>query len=135
DRIILIDQGKDTGRTDSKREQMVKLLLPQLTSLDSDMGNNIVQALKEIGEYATPYLIEQLKRQPAEIVRVRIIDVFGYVHDPRALEIILSLVADRSQEVFYRVKLALHHYSQQSECIPGVINLVLYNSQDYVADR
>src|SRR5207253_837233 len=43
--------------------------------------------------------------------------------------------ADRSQEVFYRVKLALHHYSQQSECIPGVINLVLYNSQDYVADR
>jgi len=133
---LLIEQGKDAANgAGNRRENVVKLLLPQLSSIDTDMSNNVVQTLKEIGEFATPYLIDQLKRQPAEIVRVRIIDVFGYVHDPRALETILSFVADQSQEVFYQVKFALHHYSQQPECISGVIRLVLYNSHDDVANK
>ncbi|HEU5228166.1 MAG TPA: HEAT repeat domain-containing protein, partial [Ktedonobacteraceae bacterium] len=129
---ILIDQGSETN---SRQEKVLRLLVEQLASIIPGIGDNVVLILQGIGQAATPYLLDQLKRQPAEIVRLHSIAIFDHVRDPRALDALLSLVADQSQEVFYQVKLALHHYAQQPGCIAGVIKLVLYHTRDYVAFR
>jgi len=127
-----------TGETKQSREKLVVVVLQGLGSEDKALGNNIVEVLREVGEFATPYLLERLLHHQLEpIARRRIVEVFSYVRDQRALEALLLLVADPSDVVFNQVKFALQHYARQyPECIIGLIKLVLdNNNSNEVADR
>jgi len=131
---------------------VVNMLIKSLSSSDEMMSYNVAQVLQEIGPAATPYLLEQLHRQPAEIsvaagrspgtptmwspaeiVRVRIVEILKNVGDPRALPDILHLLADPSLLVQQQVASALRIYSPAS--IPGLIDLVLANASEIVAER
>jgi len=119
--------------TDGRWEKVIESLLWYLSSRDEMAGRNVVQTLQEIGEAATPRLLEQLNSQASEIVRVRVVEVLRVVHDPRALPHLLRLVADPVPAVQQQVAGTLHAYAPES--IPGLIELVLSSVSESVADR
>jgi HEAT repeat protein len=118
---------------DSKGEKVVELLLRHLASRDDMMVRNVVQTLQEIGPAATSRLLMQLESQPSEIVRMRLVEVLGVVHDPRALPRLLRLVADPALAMQQQVAIALRAYAPES--IPGLIDLVLRSPDEPVATR
>ena len=126
-----------TDETKQRLEKIVGLLLSYLESPDKALGNNVVEVLKEVGEFATPYLLQHIQRSQLEpITRRRIVEVFSYVRDPRALDELLRLVADESDEVFHLVKFAFQHYAiRYPVCIPRLIELVLDHPRKDVAAR
>src|SRR5260370_15405602 len=109
------------------------MLIHYLSSGDEVLAGNTVQTLQQIGPTATAYLLGQLKQEPAEAVRLRILEILKTVHDPDALSAILRLVADQSLHVLQQVTNTLHSFG--SESIPGLINLVLSDPNDTVAER
>lgn len=123
-----------TDKTKQRREKIVVLLLEQLESENKALGNHVVELLKELKEFATPYLLSRLQPGLSSIARRRIVDVLSRVRDPRALDALLSLVAD--EEVFYSVKFALQNYaSEYPDCINRLIALVLDDPGKEVSDR
>lgn len=125
--------GRDKSGPYSKGEKVVELLIRHLASRDDTMVHNVVQALQEIGPVATPRLLMQLESQPSEIVRMRLVEVLGAIHDPRALPRLLRLVADPALVVQQQVAIALRAYTPES--IPGLIDLVLKSPNEPVAAR
>lgn len=122
--------------TGQQREKIVASLLQYLESQETELGNNVVRVLKEVGEFATPYLLDRLQHPLFSTGRQRIVKVFGLVRDQRALDALLRLVADPADEVFYQVKFALEQYvNHYPECIIRLIHLVLADISDTVADR
>lgn len=122
------------NETEQRQEKIVVLLLEQLESEDKALGNHVVELLKEVGEVATPDLLSRLQPGLSATGRRRIVEVLSRVRDQRALDALLSLVAD--EEVFHRVKFALQHYaSQYPECINRLIALVLDHPDEKVAKR
>src|SRR5260370_20150647 len=109
------------------------MLIHYLSSGDEALAGNTVQTLQQIGPTATPYLLGQLKQEPAEAVRLRILEILKNVHDPDALSAIFPLVADSSLHVLHQVTNTLHSFGFES--IPGLINLVLSDPNDTVAER
>ena len=124
--------GNQAG-TEGSQGKALPMLIHYLSSGDEILAGNMVQTLQEIGPTTTPYLLDQLKQEPTEAVRLRILEVLKNVHDPNALPAILRLVADPSLLVLQQVTNTLHSFS--SESIPGLINLVLSDPNDTVAER
>ncbi len=118
---------------DGSQGKALPMLIHYLSSGDDVLAGNTVQTLQELGPTATPYLLDQLKHEPAEAVRLRILEVLKNVHDPDALPAIFRLVADPSLLVIQQLTNTLHSFG--SESIPGLINLVLSDPNDTVAER
>ena len=116
-----------------KQEQAIDLLIRYLASGDEMLAQNVMLALQEIGSIATPYLLDQLHRQPPETERMRIVEILQQVQDNRALPDILRLVADNSPLVQKQVTTALQTYGNES--ITGLIDLILTNTDEQVAER
>ena len=116
-----------------KQEQAIAVLINYLASGDETLANNVMLALQEIGNSATPYLLEQLHQQPPETVRMRIVEILQQVHDNRALPDILRLVADDSPLVQKQVTTALQTYGNES--ITGLIDLILTSTDEQIAER
>ncbi|HAT44589.1 MAG TPA: hypothetical protein DCS90_05745 [Ktedonobacter sp.] len=114
-------------------EKVLPTLIQHLSSSDELLADNMVQTLQAIGPAATPFLLDQLKQQPTERVRIRILEVLKNVHDPSALPAILRLIADPSQLVLQQVTSTLHSFSVES--IPGLIDLIRADTNDTVAER
>jgi len=115
------------------QEKTITLLIHYLASGDEMLADNVVGTLQEIGNVATPYLLEQLHQQPSETVRMRIIEVLQHVQDNRALPDILRLVADASPLVQKQVTSALQKYGNDS--ISGLIALIVTDPNEQVAER
>ena len=115
------------------QEKTITLLIHYLASGDEMLADNVVRTLQEIGNVATPYLLEQLHSQPSETVRMRIVEVLQHVQDNRALPDILRLVADSSPLVQKQVTTALQRYGNDS--ISGLIALILTDPDEQVAER
>ena len=129
----LQDQILESDREGGGSALVVCMLIKYLSSGDEMMSRNVIWVLQEIGPVATPYLLEQVHQQPAEIVRVGIVEILKNVRDPRALPDILHLVADPSPHVQQQITAALHAYSPES--IPGLIELVLSEVNESVSER
>ena len=115
---------------------LVGLLTRYLSSNDSTMVRNAMQVLEQIGDDATPTLLDQLNQQNQQLpetVRVRMVEVLRTIHDSRALPALLRLVADPSLLVQQEVALALDAY--QPDSIGGLIDLVLTGNDDMVAEK
>jgi HEAT repeat protein len=115
------------------QERGLAVVMRYLSSGDEILASNMLQVLQEVGQIATPALLEQLQNEPTEIVRSRIIEVLKKVHDPQALPAILRLVADPSPLVLQQVTSTLHTF--KSESVPGLIDLVLTETDEIVAER
>ena len=115
--------------------QVLDLLVHNLSSENEEIRHSVAQALQVIGPVATPMLLAQLKREPSDIVRKHIIEVFERmdVLDQRVLPHLLHLLADPSPIVQQQVANALRTYAPNS--IPGLIELVLFHTDDAVATR
>ena len=113
--------------------QVITQLINFLAAGDEMLANNMVQTLQEIGNDATPQLLEQLHQQPPEAVRLRIVEVLQQVQDNRALPDILRLIADSSPLVQKQVNAALQTYGGDS--ITGLLDLILTGPDELVAER
>ncbi|MEO8973891.1 MAG: HEAT repeat domain-containing protein [Ktedonobacteraceae bacterium] len=115
---------------------LIGLLTRYLSSNDDMMVRNAMQVLEQIGDDATPTLLEQFNQQNSqlpEIVRVYLIEVLRTIHDPRALPTIVRLLADPSLLVQQQVALALAAY--QPDSIDGLIDTLLAGDNDMVAEK
>ncbi|HLZ80223.1 MAG TPA: HEAT repeat domain-containing protein, partial [Ktedonobacteraceae bacterium] len=129
-------QNRPIAKTTSPvrtQERGLPVVMRYLSSGDEILAGNMLRVLQEVGPIATPALLEQLQKEPTEIVRSRIIEVLKKIHDPRALPTILRLVADPSPLVLQQVTSTLHSF--QSESVPGLIDLVLAGTDEVVAER
>ena len=115
------------------QEQVITQLIHSLGSGDEMLANNMVQALQEIGNAATPQLLRQLRQQSPEAVRMRIVEVLQQVQDNRALPDILRLIADSSPLVQKQVNAALQTYGEDS--ITGLLDLIITDPDELVAER
>ncbi|MGI9057192.1 MAG: HEAT repeat domain-containing protein [Ktedonobacteraceae bacterium] len=115
------------------QEQVIAQLIRFLASGDEMQANNIVQTLQEIGNAATPQLLRQLRQQPPESVRMRIVEILQRVQDNRALPDILRLIADNSPLVQKQVTSALQTYGDES--IIGLLDLIVTDPDELVAER
>lgn len=131
-REILVRQGRTAEKSESG-EQAVDLLVQNLSSTDEGTARSALKTLQDIGLATTPRLLGLLRQQPPELVRVRIVEVLGYVRDQRSLPYLLKLLADPDMTVQQQVALALHAYAPAS--IPGLIDVVLHDDSDFVAAR
>ncbi|HZU69743.1 MAG TPA: HEAT repeat domain-containing protein [Ktedonobacteraceae bacterium] len=127
-REILVQQGQSESG-----EKAIDLLVQNLASSDEGTARSALKTLEDIGPAATSRLIGLLRQQPPELVRVRIVEVFGYVRDERALPYLLTLLADPSMTVQQYVALALRAYAPAS--IAGLIDVVLHGDSEFVATR
>ncbi|HLH62177.1 MAG TPA: HEAT repeat domain-containing protein [Ktedonobacteraceae bacterium] len=127
-REILVQQGQSESG-----EKAIDLLVQNLASSDEGTARSALKTLQDIGRAATSHLIGLLRQQPPELARVRIVEVFGYVRDERALPYLLTLLADPSMTVQQYVALALRAYSPAS--IAGLIDVALHSDSDFVAIR
>ncbi len=136
-RELLVRQGRRvvTGALDTRTnrsERVIEALMRYLPSQNEVAVRNVILALQEIGTVATPRLLELLN-QPSEIVRMRVIEILRVIHDPRALPYLLRLVGDPAPLVQQQIANALQAYLPES--IPGLIDLVLSDVSEPVADR
>lgn len=129
---ILVNHGRLAAELDSGKIA-INLLLQQLSTADDAMARNMTGTLKEVGEVATPQLLEQLESQTSEAERVRILEILASVRDLRALDTLLHLLEDPSLVVQQALLLALRTYTP--ECIPGLISVVLHHKNELVAGR
>jgi HEAT repeat protein len=118
---------------DPMAQMAVNLLIKYLSSADEMLVHNITDALQEIGKNATPYMLEYLRQNAPEIVRMRLVEIVKNIHDTRSLPGLLRLVADPSLLVQQQVVAALRSYSPAS--IPGLIDLLLSDPNELVAER
>jgi HEAT repeat protein len=131
-RDMLVKQARDAGVSPAG-ERAVELLVQNLSSEKDPMARVTLRTLKEVGPASTPYLLEQLKPQTPEMMRMRIVEVLGDVRDPRALPYLLRSLDDPALMVQQQVALALHAFAPES--IAGLIDCVLYGDSDLVATR
>ncbi len=137
-REIVVRQGQRLGEasaqdaSDTRWTALMDVLLSYLSSQDDVTILNVTQALQEIGAPVVPRLLELL-HNPADDVRVHTIEILNVVRDSRALPALLPLLTDKSHAVQQRVARALYVYAPES--IPGLINGVLHDPSDAVADR
>lgn len=131
-RAILISQGRLAEERESGK-MALSMLVQNLTAANESVARSMSGTLKAVGQVATPRLLEQLASQPAEAERVRILEVLASLHDPRALPSLLDLLADDSLAVQQALAAALKVYVPA--CIPGLIDVVLRQSNELVATR
>lgn len=131
-RAILVSQGRLAAERDSGKIAL-NMLVKNLTTADEAVAQSMSGTLKEVGQVATPHLLEQLLNQPAEAERVRILEVLASLGDPRALPTLLSLLEDDSLAVQQALAITLAVYVPT--CIPGLINKVLRHTNELVAAR
>ena len=129
---MLVRQARDAGVSPAG-ERAVEYLIQNLSSDINPMARASLKTLKEVGTPATPYLLEQLKPQTPEMMRMRIVEVLAEVHDPRALPYLLRCLDDPALLVQQQIAVALHTYAPES--IPGLIDSVLHSESDLVATR
>ncbi|MFL5661595.1 MAG: HEAT repeat domain-containing protein [Ktedonobacteraceae bacterium] len=122
-----------TEAIDPMAQMVVNLLIKYLSSADEMLVHNVTDVLQEIGKNATPYMLEYLRQNAPEIVRMRLVEIVKNIHDTRSLPGLLRLVADPSLLVQQQVVAALRSYSPAS--IPGLIDLLLSDPNELVAER
>ncbi len=131
-REMLVRQGR-TAEVSVAGEQAVELLVQYLSSADDVVVRSTLRTLQEIGPAATPYLLDQLKPQTPEMMRMRIAGVLRHVRDLRALPYLLRSLDDPALIVQQQVARALHSFAPES--IPGLIDRVLHSESELVALR
>jgi HEAT repeat protein len=131
-REMLVRQARDAG-VSAAGERAVEFLVQNLSSDDDTKARATLKTLKEVGPAATPYLLEQLKQQTPEMMRVRIVEVLADVRDPRALPYLLRSLDDPALVVQQQIALALRTFAPKS--ISGLIDCVLHSESDLVATR
>src|SRR5258707_9334708 len=131
-REMLVRQGR-TAEVSVAGEQAVELLVQYLSSADDVVVRSTLRTLQEIGPAATPYLLDQLKPQTPEMMRMRIAGVLRHVRDLRALPYLLRSLDDPALVVQQQVARALHSFAPES--IPGLIDRVLQSESELVALR
>ena len=131
-REMLVKQARDAGMS-AAGERAVEFLVQTLSSDDDTKARATLKTLKEVGPAATPYLLEQLKKQTPEMTRVRIVEVLAGVCDPRALPYLLRSLDDPALMVQQQIALALRNFAPES--ISGLIDCVLHSEGDLVATR
>jgi len=124
-------RGETNVRVHSER-QIIEALVQHLSSQNEVAVRNSMYTLQSIGTPATPFLLPLLD-QSSDLVRTRVVEIFKTVHDLRALPRLLLLVGDPAPSVQQQVAQVLHLYA--SESAPGLINLVLSEADDVVAER
>jgi len=131
-REMLVKQARDAGISPAG-ERAVEFLVQNLSSDKDSMARATLKTLKEVGIPATPYLLEQLKPQTPETMRLRIVEVLADVQDPRALPYLLRCLDDPALVVQQQVALALRAFAPES--ISGLIDCLLHNDSELVATR
>lgn len=131
-RALLVRQGRLAGERDSGKITL-RLLVESLAHADDAVARKMTGTLKEVGQVATPNLLEQLEAQTSAPERVRILEVLASVRDERALPVLLRLLADNSPAVQQALVLTLTAYVPA--CIPDLIDVVLQHSSERVATR
>ena len=131
-REMLVRQARDAGVSQAG-ERAVEILVQNLSTDKDLMARSTLKTLKEVGTPATPYLLEQLKPQMPELMRMRIVEVLADVRDPRALPYLLRCLDDPALVVQQQIALALHTFAPES--IPGLIDCVLHSDSDLMATR
>src|SRR6266571_3913322 len=131
-REMLVKQARDAGISPAG-ERAVEFLVQNLSSDKDPMARATLKTLKEVGTPATPYLLEQLKPQTPETMRLRIVEVLADVQDPRALPYLLRCLDDPALVVQQQVALALRAFAPES--ISGLIDCMLHNDSELVATR
>lgn len=131
-RALLINQGRTAGLREGG-ERAVEALAQNLASPDAAVADSAAQALCDIGEASTTVLLRMLEKGPDDNVCARIAGIFEKVRDPRAQAALLKLVSHPSLNVQQRVTRTLIAYAPDS--IPGLIQLVLTASDEFVATR
>ncbi len=131
-REMLVRQARDAG-VSAAGERAVEVLVQNLSSYDDPMARATLKTLKEVGPAATPYLLEQLKHQTPEVMRMRIVEVLADVRDSRALPYLLRLLDDPALVVQQQIAQALRTFAPES--ISGLITCVLHSDSDLVAAR
>jgi len=134
-RKILVREGRNTtgiAARDHRWEKVIEALIAYLPSQNDVVGSNVVLALQEIDEPATPRLIDLLNH-PAEIVRIRVVSILQETRDMRALFGILRLLHDSSPAVQQQVAGALRSYAPES--IVGLVEVVTHGPSDVTAEH
>jgi len=131
-REMLVQQGR-TAEVNVAGEKAVELLVQYLSSTDDTIVRSALRTLKEIGSAATPCLLDRLKPQTPEMMRMHIVEVLGYVRDQRALPYLLLSLDDPALVVQQQVASALQTFAPES--IPGLIDRVLHSASELVATR
>ncbi|HEU5230841.1 MAG TPA: hypothetical protein VFU49_23665, partial [Ktedonobacteraceae bacterium] len=134
-RDILVRQGSNAGGVgtrDNRWEKAIDALIQYLPSQNEVAARNVIQALQEIGDVATPHLLTQLQ-QASELVRLRVTEIFKVVRDVRALPPLLRLMGDPSPLVQQQIGDVLQVYAPDS--ISGLIDLVHNGQSDMVAEH
>ena len=129
---MLVKQARDAGKS-AAGERAIEFLVRNLSSDKDLMARATLKTLKEVGSPATPYLLEQLKPQTPETMRIRIIEVLAEVKDSRALPHLLRCLHDPALVIQQQVALALRAFAPES--IFGLIDCVLHNDSELVAMR
>ncbi len=131
-RAILVSQGRMAEESESGK-MAVSMFIQNLSTSNDTVARSITGTLKEVGEVATPHLLEQLEKQTSEKERVRILEILASVRDMRALPVMLNQLTDNSVLVQQALASALYAYSP--ECIPNLINAILHNKSELLASR
>ncbi|MGH2507622.1 MAG: hypothetical protein ACRDHZ_09515, partial [Ktedonobacteraceae bacterium] len=131
-REILVSQGRLAEERESGKIAL-SMLVRNLTTANERVARNMSGTLKEVGQIATPHLLEQLAQQPAEAERVRILEVLASLHDSRALPALLHLLDDAS--VLVQQTLITVFTAYVPMCIPGLIDVLLRHTDELVAAR
>jgi HEAT repeat protein len=131
-RDILVNHGRQAPERDSGKIA-ISLLVQNLGTADDAVARSMTGTLKEVGEVATPHLLEQLESQISEAERVRILEILASIRDLRALPALLRLLEDPSLLIQQALVRALSAYTP--ECIPGLIETTLHHRSELVAAR
>ena len=131
-REILVGQGRLAGERASGK-MAIRMLVENLATSDDTVARTMTGTLKEVGQVATPHLLEQLEARTSEAERVRILEVLASVRDERALPALLRLLVDNSLAVQQTLATTLTAY--RPACIPGLIDAVLGHPDELVATR
>lgn len=131
-REILVSQGRLASERDSGKVA-IRMLVENLATADEAVARTMSGTLKEVGQVATPQLLEQLEGQASEAERVRILEVLASVGDGRALPALLRLLADPSLVVQQTLIRTLAAYLP--DCIAGLIETVVGHREEPVAIR
>src|SRR5258708_19560542 len=126
---MVVEEG-GRGEVNGGGEKAVELLVQYLSSTDDRIVRSGLRTLKEIGSAATPCLLDKLKPQTPEMMRMRIVEVLGYVRDQRALPYLLLSLDDPALVVQQQVASALQTFAPEG--IPGFIYPVLHNASELV---
>ncbi len=118
---------------DSPPERVIEALVRLLASQNDMAVQNAVLALQDIGDPATPRLLEVLLQAPQEAVRIRALDILQAVRDPRALSGIVQLLENSSSQLQQHTVDALLAYAPES--VASLIDVVLTHPSELVAEK